>query len=132
MILKTINASTLLTALAAAIGYGGWAVYANFEHGAHAWAMAGVIQGAYAFVSTLSITHVAHKVYVKYGCKIRGIITGFFMSFIIMLAIPLVVHNIAHTPNIWQTILPGLIWGSIYLIGFLVSLEIKTVRENKK
>lgn len=132
MIFKTINVGTFLTALAAAIGYGGWAIYANFEYGIHAWAMAGGVQGTYAFFSTLSITHVARKVYVKYGCKIRGILSGFFMSFIIMLAIPLSVHNIAGTPNIGQTILPGLIWGSIYLIGFLISLELKNRRLAQK
>jgi len=119
------NTITFLTALAAAIGYGGWAVFANFEHGMHAWMMAGVIQGAYAFVSTLSITHIARWVFLKCNCAIKGIITGFIASFIVMLALPLGVHSIAGTPDLWQTILPGLIWGSIYLMGFLVSLDFK-------
>jgi len=81
------NTITFLTALAAAIGYGGWAVFANFEHGMHAWMMAGVIQGAYAFVSTLSITHIARWVFLKCNCAIKGIITGFIASFIVMLAL---------------------------------------------
>jgi len=122
---KNINYSTLLTALAAAIGYGGWAIYANYEHGTQAAVMAGGIQGTYAFFSTLSITHVARWVFLKYNCAIRGTLAGFTASFIVMLALPLIVHNLAGTQNIWQTILPGLIWGSIYLISFLIMLDIK-------
>jgi len=119
-----LTSSTLFTALAAAVGYGGWAVYANYEHGVHAWAMAGSIQAIYAFVSTLSITHVARWTFIKYKCGIRGVLVGFLMSFIVMLAIPLSVHNFFGTPDILQTIFPGLIWGSIYLLGFLATLEI--------
>lgn len=120
------NRSSLLIAVAAAIGYGGWAVYANYEHGTHAWTMAGIVQASYAFFSTFAITHVARIAYVKYNCGVSGVsgvLAGFGMSFLVMLAIPLTVHNIVGTPDIWQTILPGLIWGSIYLMGFLISLN---------
>jgi len=127
----TINLSTFLSALAAGIGYGGWAVYANYEHGVHAWAMAGAIQAIYAFISTLSITHVARKTFMKYSCGIKGVCAGFSMSFLVMLALPLLVHNFFGTPNIWATILPGLIWGSIYLIGFLISLNIAQAKNAK-
>lgn len=85
--------------------------------------MAAGVQGAYAFLSTLSITHVARRTFLRHNRGIRGVLIGYGMSFVLMLAIPLVVHNLAGTPDIWQTILPGLIWGSIYLLGFLVSLE---------
>lgn len=115
---------TLLTALAAALGYGGWAIFANFEHGIKPGVIAGLVQGVYAFISTLSITHIARWVFLKFNCAWRGITVGFIASFIVMIALPLSVHNLAGTPDIWQTILPGLIWGSIYLIGFLISLDV--------
>ena len=123
-----MNISTIITALAAGLGYGGWAIYANYEHGIHAWMMAGAVQAIYAFISTLSITHIARKVFIKYDCGVRGVMAGFIASFIVMLAIPLSVHSFFGTPNIWQTILPGLIWGSIYLIGFLLTLDKKYTR----
>jgi hypothetical protein len=113
--------SALLAATAAAIIYGGWAIYANFEHGAHAWGMAGIVQATYAFVSTLTITHIAHWVFLKSNGGLRGVITGFIASFIVMAAIPVTIHNIAATPDILQTILPGLIWGSGYLLAFLIA-----------
>ena len=115
-----------MTALAAGVGYGSWAIYANFEHSTHKWVMAGTIQGVYAFLSTLFITHIAHWVFLKYHCGIRGVLAGFLASFVVMVTIPLSVHNLLHTPDIWQTITPGLIWGSIYLLGFLFSLNVKS------
>ena len=119
------NKNKILTALAAALAYGGWAVFANYEHGLDIAVPSGLIQGIYAFLSTLTITIVAQKVFVKYNCGIRGVLTGFSLSFVVMLAFPFVVHRLNGTPDIWETILPGLIWGSIYLLGFLVTLEVK-------
>ena len=115
--------AALLTAVAAALGYGGWAVYANYEHGTHAWLMAGLVQASYAFCSTFVVTYVAQRTFTKYDCGIKGVCAGFVASFVVMLAIPLLVHNLVGTPDIWQTILPGLIWGSIYLLGVLISLQ---------
>lgn len=120
--------NSLLTALAAGIGYGGWAVYANFEHGTHAWLMAGIVQAIYAFLSTLTVTHCARLVFLKFKCGIRGVATGFVASFILMLIIPITVHASIGTPDIWQTITPGLIWGGIYLMSFLISLNIQQKR----
>ena len=113
------------TAVLAAVVYGGWAVYANYGPDQHVWLMAGGIQGTYAFISTLSITHVARWAFLKYKCGWHGIKAGFLMSFIVMLALPLAVHSYFGTPNIWLTIAPGLAWGSVYLLGFLISLDFK-------
>lgn len=113
--------SILLTSIAAGLGYGGWAVYANFSHGLRAAAMAAIVQGIYAFALTGCITRVARWGFLRYG-GIQGWLAGFGMSFLAMLTIPLVVHSAVGTPEIGQTILPGLIWGSIYLIGFLYAL----------
>jgi hypothetical protein len=125
MFKKTPQISPFLAAVAAAIVYGGWAIYANYEHGAHAWTMAGIVQASYAFISTLTITHIAHWAFLRTGGGSRGITTGFVASFIVMAAIPITVHTIAMTPDILQTILPGLIWGSLYLLGFLIASDKK-------
>lgn len=103
--------------------FGAWAVYANFEHGAHAWQMAGTVQGVYAFFSTLTVTVIAQWTYTECGRGVLGILVGFCASFAVMLAIPLTIHNLVRTPDILQTILPGLIWGSGYLICFLLLKE---------
>ncbi len=110
-------------AFSAMVIYGAWAVYANFEHGQHAWVVAGVVQAIYAFISTLTVTIAASWMYKKCGRGWCGVFIGFSFSFLIMLAIPVMVHNFASTPDILETILPGLIWGSGYLSVFLVLTE---------
>lgn len=120
-----IKYQIFFTSLSAAIGYGLWAIFANFEHGAHAWAMAGAVQAIYAFVATMSVSKVAHWIFLKYECGIKGVTMGFLASFVVMLSIPLAVHNFAGTPDVLETILPGLIIGSIYLISYLIGLDWK-------
>lgn len=121
--------TVLLNATAALLGYGAWAVYANFEHGQEAWLMAGIVQGVYAFISTLSITIVAKRIYATCGRGKMGIFAGFTASFPVMLAIPFSVHSVAGTPDILETILPGLVWGAIYLLGFLILTERKRLAQ---
>jgi len=113
------------TAILAAVVYGAWAGFANSEHGFSIWVKAALVQAIYAFASTLSITHIAQFVFLKFKCGFSGIVTGFLASFIVMIATPLLVHNAVGTPDIWEAILPGMIWGSIYLAGFLISLDVK-------
>lgn len=120
-----IKLSITATALLAAFIYGTWAGFANMEYGTMIWLKAAIIQGGYAFISTLSITHIAKFVFLRFKCGISGILTGFTASFIVMVAIPFAVHTLAGTPDLWQTILPGIIWGSIYLASFLISLDFK-------
>lgn len=122
---KKNNFSTILISLAAAMGYGAWAVYANFEHAFMVFMIAGLIQASYAFLSTLCITHVARWVFLKFKCGLRGVSAGFVLSFLLMFMIPITVHSSVGTPDVWQTILPGLIWGSIYLLSFLITLDFK-------
>lgn len=119
----------LLNSVAALLAYGGWAVFANYEHGMQAWLTAGIVQGCYAFAATYSITSVAQWIYIKAGRGKTGIAAGFGASFLVMLSLPLTIHTLVHTPDIWETILPGLVWGSIYLIGYLY---LKEIQEKKK
>ena len=116
---------TIFNACAAALVYGLWAFYANSEYSFITSSRAAIIQGIYAFISTLLITHVAYKVFLHYKCGVKGVTTGFCVSFIVMLILPLSVHSAFQTPDIWQTILPGLIWGSMYLFFFLMSVDLK-------
>lgn len=112
-----------LSAILAAIIYGGWAAYANYSHGFNASVMASAVQAIYAFTSTFIVGRIAEKVYVRFGCGFKGITVGFIIAFLVMLIIPIAVHLLAGTPEIIMTILPGLIWGALYIIGFLSLIE---------
>ena len=125
-----ITPTILFNSFVAGIGYGGWAVYANYEHGTQAWVTAGLVQGIYAFFSTLFITQIAQTTFIRNNCGYKGMLFGFVISFIVMLTLPLLVHSLFGTPNIWKTILPGLIWGSVYLMGFLTTLHVSQRRKS--
>lgn len=128
--MKTIkdNMVIFFNAFAALIVYGAWASYANFEHGAQAWIMAGSVQAVYAFFSTFFITKSAQFMYKKTGCGFSGVVYGFVSSFFIMFTIPLSIHSYVGTPDLIETILPGLIWGALYIVFFLALMEKKRLK----
>jgi len=112
-----------INALIAAIVYGCWAFYTNSEHGLVASSKAGIIQAIYAFMSTLSVSNVALRIFHFFDNKTCGLIYGFIGSFILMITIPSGVHYVSGTPDIIETILPGVVFGSTYLGAFLWNLH---------
>ena len=112
-----------VNAVIAALVYGSWAAFANYEHGLFAWSKAAIIQALYAFASTLSVSVLAQKIYEYFKGTWRALAFGFFGSFALMITIPFTIHWIAMTPDIIETIAPGPIIGSFYLMGFLWNLH---------
>ena len=117
------DTSALINAVLAMVIYGTWAAYANAEHGRDIALTAGAVQASYAFASTLSVSVCALWAYQRFGRGGYGILLGFGCSFALMLAIPLFIHTLLGTPELWLTILPGLIWGSMYIVVFLLLKE---------
>lgn len=117
--------SAIYHAIAAFIGYGIWAFYANHEYGISMAASAAMLQGIYAFCATLCSAHIGHTMLKIYGYNTRGVIIGTGAAFLLMLCISVSIHAINKTPDIAQTILPGMIWGTFYMLFFLVALSKK-------
>ena len=110
----------------AGIIYGSWAAYSNSDHGIHAAKLAGLGQGLYALFSTYIVTlttyYCFHKT--KQNSLIKQSLTcrltlSFFISFLVMLSIPIIIHSLLLTPDILEAITPGLIWGSGYVMFLL-------------
>ena len=80
---------------------------------------AGVGQGVYAFASTWLVTATAQQLITRFGYHLRGLLLSFLITFALMLSIPLLLHTLLQTADIWEAILPGLIWGSGYIILIL-------------
>jgi len=76
---------------------------------------AGLGQGTYAFVSTWLVTHSARKLLVTVGANLQGLLISFVLTFAVMLVLPLTLHQLFGTMNIWAAILPGLLWGGGYI-----------------
>lgn len=99
--------------------YGSWAAYANSDHGYGVALRSGLGQGIYAFFSTWLITYVAQLSFLRLGKGKTAGLMGFSVSVALMLFIPLSVHAAIQTPNVWQAITPGLVWGAAYVAVFL-------------
>ena len=118
----------IIPMLAACI-YGGWAAYVNLEHSASVALRAGLGQGIYAFMSTLLVTEMAKRAFRFFGCGYKAILFSFIATFLLMLAIPCIVHAWLMTPDTLEAILPGLLWGSIYILLTLIFLYRKEQME---
>ena len=105
--------------LLAAIVFGGWAAFVNSEYGLVVSVRSGLGQAAYALFSTWIITITATNVFAFFGSSAAGFLVGFAASFLVMISIPLTIHHALGTPEIFNAILPGLLWGSGFISTYL-------------
>ncbi len=106
-------------AVLAGLVYGSWAALCNIEYGSWIALKAGLGQGGYALFSTWIVTWVAVNLYLWCKKGWLGFLLGFVCSFLVMLSIPIAIHSLLNTPNMWSAIMPGLIWGSGYILVYL-------------
>lgn len=103
--------------LLAGLVFGSWAAYVNSEYGTFVLIRTGLGQGIYALFSTWIVTRTVRDVMnVTTGNPLR-FIAGFASGFIVMVSIPLAIHAALGTPQILLAIAPGVLWGSIYIVG---------------
>ena len=104
--------------------YGVWAAFVNLDHGNEMALRAGLGQGAYAFVSTWLVTGAARELLARLGYHTLALVLSFLITFSLMLSIPLLLHALLGTVDVWEAILPGLIWGSGYII-FVLWIDVR-------
>lgn len=121
--LSTLLNQRYFAPLVAALVYGLWAGWVNSEHGIDTGIRVGLVQAAYAFLSTLTVAEAAKWMYSRITPSFVHLTLTFLATFFVMLAIPLAVHSIANTPDIMEAILPGLLWGSLYVLVLLIHLD---------
>jgi len=109
--------------LLAAVVFGGWAAFVNSEYGLFVSARSGLGQAIYALFSTWIVTITAANVFSRFGGGAQGFLAGFAASFLAMISIPLTIHHALGTPEIFNAILPGILWGSGYISIYLWSLS---------
>lgn len=114
--------------LLAAVIFGAWAAYVNREYGIFILVRSGLGQGAYALCSTWIVGRVATDVFAFAGHTTQGRVWSFVSSFLAMVSIPLTIHNLIGTPEITYAILPGIIWGSGYILVYVWALPKKTAQ----
>jgi predicted neutral ceramidase superfamily lipid hydrolase len=104
-----------LAPLFAFLGYGGWALWVNYYAGAENYFKSSIVQGSYAFISTL----LTRLVVLKIQKTTHNKLLTFVYCFGLMALIPSSIHYFIHTKEILYSILPGLIIGSFYIVLIL-------------
>lgn len=101
------------------LAYGSWAFWVNMEHGTDIGARAGLVQGSWSFVLTLTMTLVMEwllRVTAPTGAP--GVVT-LVITVACLFGGSWSVNWLAGTPDILLTILPGFLIGSGYSTAYI-------------
>ena len=114
---------SLLSGVAGFAAYGGWAYFANMEHGVAVAMRAGLVQGTYSLVLTFFMTLFTEFAFVKiYGLPFAKVLTTAAIA-IVLSSTAYFIHLFVGTPEIIMTILPGALIGTTYTFMYIVGLE---------
>ena len=111
--------------LAGFVAYGGWAFWANLEHGDAVAMRAGLLQGSYSFALTFASTLLMEGLYaffVRRGDALRARLATVAVTAVILLAVPVALHMLAGTPEIAMTVAPGFAIGMVYTWIYVAAL----------
>ncbi len=134
--MKNTAIKLVITALAF-FGYGGWALYCNWSSDLSmqniAW-RAACIQGTYAGGLTLANVYILEWLLIKIKQKFSAISPSHvieksqlwltvIIGLLVQYSIIIPIHLLNQTPNIFLTLLPGLIIGTIFNYIYLVNFN---------
>lgn len=114
---------SLLAGLAGFIGYGGWAWYANLDHGTDIAMRSGLVQGGYSLVLTFLMTFVTEYLYSIWQHLASAAVRTTLLVSTILFCSAYTIHLFVGTPEILMTITPGFIIGTIYTYVYVLGLS---------
>ena len=101
--LQTFARSSVTHVAFAFLAMGGWAVFANHTHGPQRAAIAGLAQGTVSGLLTLGLKRFLEAAAARLPDLAAAILPP-AITCAAVLAILLIVHHLAGTPNVWATI----------------------------
>jgi len=114
---------SVISGIAGFLVYGGWAFWINSSHGTAMGISAGILQGSYSFVLTLTTTLVMEYLMATLkGIPFRGVLTVVLVS-AITLSVAYSLQWLNGTPEILFTILPGFFIGAVYCAVYVAGLQ---------
>ncbi|MDN3649445.1 hypothetical protein QWZ13_11025 [Reinekea marina] len=108
-----------LTAILALMFYGTWASYSNFEFGYSIAITAFMIQGSFAFTSTLVSGYTALFLMKKLQHFSHYLLWSYLITMALLVSIPFVLHTVFLTPNKLLSMAPGMVIGGLYIATLL-------------
>lgn len=109
-------------AVGAFVLYGGWAVFANWEHGTEAALLAGVTQGALSLASTIVLTTAMEWVFARLSAGVHRFLATGLGPMTVSLLIMALGHVLAGTPEILATMLPSITVGYAFTLLYAATL----------
>lgn len=113
---------SLISGVAGFMGYGGWAYYANYIHGVLVGFKAAMVQGSYSFALTFTMTMLMQRMFCLFDEPFKRFSVTFFGTCLILYFTSWFVNYLAGTPEIWMTVLPGYIIGTVMTFFYTVFL----------
>jgi hypothetical protein len=98
-----LSRSTAVHVAVAALAMGGWAAFANLEHGAARALIAGAVQGALSGAITLVLKRSLEAMAARLP-GIAAVVCPPLVTCVVVLVVLLGVHRLAGTPEVWKTI----------------------------
>ena len=111
--------------LLAAIAFILWGLYANWHHGWEALTQVALTQGIISLVSTYFSAELVVYCVRKMQSLLFPVILGALASYLVMYALVLGGHFVAGTPEFWPTVIPGMITGLFFCVGYSVRVHKK-------
>lgn len=71
------------------------------------------------------VTHTVAEVMKFTQAHSLRFLVSFISGFVVMVSIPLAIHATLGTPEILLAIAPGVLWGSIFIIGCVWTTEVR-------
>lgn len=122
-LLYSKKARVWLAALAAFIGYGAWAFYANHSYPFAISLKAAMTQGSYSFMLTLTLSWGMEWLHQTLGANMGRLPLTVILTCLFLYATSWGINALLGTPEIFLTILPGAIIGTIYTFSYGLALE---------
>lgn len=117
---------SLISAMAGFAFYGSWAIFVNFMHGKDSALKAGLVQGAYSFILTFFMTLLLEAIYSRAHALLKSqvlaIATTVLISCSLVFSGSWFVNYLSGTPEIFNTVILGYIFGGLYSIVYTVGL----------
>jgi len=109
-------------AVSAFLLYGGWAVFANLDHGLHDSLSAGLTQGLLSLASTAILTSAMETVFRRLSPGVARFLAAGLGPTTATLLLMAVIHFVTGTPEILATMLPSIVVGYAYSIIYAAGL----------
>jgi hypothetical protein len=127
---KGTRARALLVGLAAFIGFGGWAVFANRDHPTSDMIRAGIAQGSFSFLSTTCSVLVLEFLYRLGRTPGQKLALAILGTPTIIMGSMTIGHIINKTPNVFVTLIPSYISAGVFVVVYSLNLHRLSKRDH--